>query len=513
MTAIIGIDVGTGSARAGVFDLSGKMLGVASRKIQTWKTGADFVEQSSDDIWLGICKSVQEAISIAGLQASDIKGLGFDATCSLVAIDKEGQPVTVSPDGDDARNIIVWMDHRATPQATKINKSAHSVLHYVGGSISPEMETPKLLWLKENLPESWARTAHFFDLPDFLTWRASGETSRSLCSTVCKWTYLGHEQKWDREYFESIGLGDLAVENFSRLGTDIRPIGSPVTGGLSALAAAELGLLEGTPIATSIIDAHAGALGIIGTSLDSEPLTNDALESRLALICGTSTCHMAVSQEAHSIPGIWGPYYSAMIPAMWLNEGGQSTTGALIDHIINSHARGREVKEQADAEGTSIYQFLNERLDILVAGETFPALLTKNRHVLPYFHGNRSPRANPLLRGSIAGLCMENTIDDLALTYLATIQAIAYGTRHIIDRMNQSGYKIKTIFACGGDCKNPVFLREHADILDCQNSTCPGTRSRSPRCRHIGHSSCRNPTKYSYSNVRYEPSWQSHPAL
>ncbi len=63
---------------------------------------------------------------------------------------------------------------------------------------------------------------------------------------------------------------------------------------------------------------------------------------------------------------------------------------------------------------------------------------------------------------------MEDTIDDLALTYLATIQAIAYGTKHIIDCMNQSGYKIKTIFACGGDCKNPVFLREHADILDCQ---------------------------------------------
>jgi len=468
MTAVIGIDVGTGSARAGVFDFSGKMLGVASRDIQTWKTGSDFVEQSSDNIWQAVCESVQDAMSSSGIQASDIKGVGFDATCSLVAIDAEGCPVTVSPDGDDARNIIVWMDHRATAQAAKINNSGHRVLNYVGGTISPEMETPKLLWLKENLPDTWDRTAHFFDLPDFLTWRASGQSSRSLCSTVCKWTYLGHEQQWDRGYFESIGLGDLAQENFTRIGTDIRPMGSPVTGGLSAQAAAELGLLPGTPMATSIIDAHAGALGIIGASLDNQPVTQDILETRMALICGTSSCHMAVSQKAHNITGVWGPYFSAMVPGMWLNEGGQSTTGALIDHIICSHARGQEAKNLAESEGKSIYQFLNDRLDVLATGGSFPALLTKSRHILPYFHGNRSPRANPMLQGTVAGLCMENSIDDLAVTYLATIQAIAYGTKHIIERMNQSGYTIQTIFACGGDCKNSVFLREHADILDCQ---------------------------------------------
>lgn len=468
MTAVIGIDVGTGSARAGVFDLSGKMLGVASRDIQTWKTGSDFVEQSSDNIWQAVCESVQEAMSSAGIQAGDIKGVGFDATCSLVAIDAKGCPVTVSPNGDDARNIIVWMDHRATPQAAKINSSSHRVLNYVGGKISPEMETPKLLWLKENLPDTWARTAHFFDLPDFLTWRASGQSSRSLCSTVCKWTYIGHEQKWDKEYFEYIGLGDLAQDNFNRIGTDIRPMGSPVDGGISEQAAEELGLLQGTPVATSIIDAHAGALGIIGASLDNQPVTQDTLETRMALICGTSSCHMAVSQKAHEITGVWGPYFSAMVPGMWLNEGGQTTTGALIDHIIFSHALGQEARSLAESQGKSIYEFLNDRLDNLASGLDFPALLTKSRHTLPYFHGNRSPRANPMLRGVVAGLTMENSIDDLAITYLATIQAIAYGTKHIVERMNQAGYTIQTIFACGGDCKNPVFLREHADILGCQ---------------------------------------------
>lgn len=468
MDAVIGIDVGTGSARAGIFTGKGEMLGVASHSIQVWKEGSDFVEQSSDDIWQAVCRSVKDAMGKANLTAENIVGVGFDATCSLVAIDEAGTPVTVSPSGDNNRNVIVWMDHRATEQTERINSTKADVLRYVGGTISPEMQTPKLLWLKENLPEMWKKTAHFFDLPDFLTWRATDETSRSLCSTVCKWTYLGHEACWDKEFFNEIGLGDLARQGFERIGTTILPMGQAVGTGLSEKAAVELGLNIGTPVATSIIDAHAGALGIIGASLDGGVVTEDDLERRLALICGTSSCHMAVSKKQCDVSGIWGPYYSAMVPGMWLNEGGQSATGALIDHVIQSHGCGAQARENASAQKMSIYQYLNSRLDVLAEHKEFAAQLTVARHVLPYFHGNRSPRADPHLRGMLTGLSLACNVDDLALTYLATIQAIAYGTRHIVECLNEQGYQIDTVFACGGDCKNPVFLREHADILNCK---------------------------------------------
>ena len=72
------------------------------------------------------------------------------------------------------------------------------------------METPKLLWLKENRPDIYHAAGHFFDLTDFLTWKASGTTERSACTVTCKWTYLAHEGRWDPEYFHGIGLGDLA---------------------------------------------------------------------------------------------------------------------------------------------------------------------------------------------------------------------------------------------------------------------------------------------------------------
>ncbi len=464
----LGVDVGTGSARAGFFDLAGRLLGQASREIRVWRPQPDFVEQSSDDIWQACCSAVREAMKEAGIAAADVGGVGFDATCSLVALDAADRPVSLSPSGNDAQNVIVWMDHRAIPEAARINAGGYRVLDYVGGVISPEMETPKLLWLKEHLPEAWRRTARFFDLPDFLTFRATGVDSRSLCSTVCKWTYLGHEVRWDEDYFRAVGMGDLADEGFARIGRVVRPMGESIGEGLTESAAKDLGLQPGTTVGVSIIDAHAGGLGMLGASLGGPRPTASDMERRLALIGGTSSCHMAVSREQIFVPGVWGPYFSAMVPGMWLQEGGQSATGALIDHVIHSHARAAEVKAEAEKSGRSIYQVLNDRLDTLARSAAFPAELTRDLHVLPYYHGNRSPRADPTLRGVVSGLTLSDTTDDLARLYLATVQAIAHGTKHIIDAMNARGYAIDTVFACGGGTKNPVFLREHADITGCR---------------------------------------------
>ena len=84
------------------------------------------------------------------------------------------------------------------------------------------MQTPKLLWIKNKLPKIWSKAANFFDLSDFLTWKATGGSKvRSLCSTVCKWTFEGLLKTWNETYFRQIGLGDLADENFERIGTDI----------------------------------------------------------------------------------------------------------------------------------------------------------------------------------------------------------------------------------------------------------------------------------------------------
>lgn len=469
----LGIDVGTGSARAGLFDEQGQRLGLGVSSIQTWKPQDDFVEQSSEDIWRACGEAVRAALAQAAARGEEVRGIGFDATCSLVLLDAADKPVTVSPTGRSEQNVIVWMDHRALGEAEEINRTGDDVLKYVGGVISPEMETPKLLWLKRHLPESFAKAERFLDLPDFLTYRATGVDTRSHCTTVCKWTYLGHERdgrgQWRAPYFERIGLGELLADGARRIGAVVKPLGERV-GTLTAAAAGELGLAQGTPVGVSIIDAHAGGIGLLGTSVDGDALGEADLERRLALIGGTSSCHMAVSQQARFVPGVWGPYYSAMLPGLWLSEGGQSATGALIDATVLGHARGPELLVQAQREGTTIYGLLNQELErqAQTAGVSFPAELARALHVQPDHHGNRSPRADPSLRGMVSGLSLSTDLAALARLYLATIQAIAYGTREIIEALNRQGYRIDTLLATGGDAKNPVFVREHADATGCR---------------------------------------------
>ncbi|HZP82330.1 MAG TPA: FGGY family pentulose kinase, partial [Chthonomonadaceae bacterium] len=341
---VIGVDVGTGSARAGLFDTQGTLLAAAVEPIQMWKPHPDFVEQSSEDIWHAIGKTIREALASANIKPEQVVGISYDATCSLVVLDRQDRPLAVNAEGDHQRNIIVWMDHRALAETDAINAGGYDVLKYVGGKLSPEMETPKLKWLKTHLPQTWASAGKFLDLADFLTYRSTGIDARSLCTVVCKWTYLGHEGaqgRWDRAYFDAIGLDDAF--DGGKIVDDVRPMGTYL-GKLTPQAAAELGLTTNCAVGIGIIDAHAGGLGLLGAIWKGQSGQDlSRLETALALIGGTSNCHMAVSREPKYITGIWGPYYGAMVPGMWLTEGGQSSAGSAIDHVIGDHAHAADL--------------------------------------------------------------------------------------------------------------------------------------------------------------------------
>ena len=349
--AFIGVDVGTTSARAGLFDAGGTLLATARRPIALWREAGDIAEQSSEDIWQACAGAVRDALAEANVPPALVKGIGFDATSSLAVLDRAGKPLSVSLSGDPQRNVIVWMDHRAIVQARRITETGDPVLRHVGGIISPEMETPKLLWLKETLPATYHAAGHFLDLADYLTWRATGSTTRSLCTVTCKWTYLAHERRWSPQYFERIGLADLLANNGEKIGSEVAEPGTALGTGLTPEAALALGLLPGTPVGASLIDAHAGGVGTIGgQGADGAPV--DVLD-RLAYVMGTSACIMATTEAPCFVPGVWGPYFSAMVPGLWLNEGGQSATGAAIDHLVLSHPAYPDLAAAANAAGVA----------------------------------------------------------------------------------------------------------------------------------------------------------------
>ena len=208
-----------------------------------------------------------------------------------------------------------------------------------------------MLWLKKHMPSDVFTKCMFFDLPDYLTYRATGSLARSNCSLVCKCSYVppgvdGSELGWQPDFFKQIGLGELVDNDFKQLGGIpgrngiVLTAGQPVGDGLSAEAAAAFGLEPGTAIGSALIDAYVGWVGTVAA-----PATNpinqrsnnpDLISSqhRLAAIAGTSTCHCVQSPNGILVDGVWGPYKHAVFPGMWMNEGGQSSTGQVSPFLV-----------------------------------------------------------------------------------------------------------------------------------------------------------------------------------
>lgn len=453
---LLGIDVGTGSARAGLFDLAGRMVSSAKCDFGLYRETGHIVEQKSAEIWAAVCTATRAALAKAGAAPETVRGVGFDATCSLVVVGTGGTPLPVGPSEDPARDIIVWMDHRAVDQAERINATGHPVLRYVGGRISPEMETPKLLWLRENRPAVFAAAWQFFDLADWLGWRATGDLARSTCTVTCKWTYLAHEGRWDADYFHQIGLGELADEGFARIGSRVVEPGCPLGAGLTAAAAADLGLCPGTPVGAGLIDAHAGGVGTVGAE--------GAPERDLAYVFGTSSCTMTTTRDPVFVPGVWGPYQSAMVPGMWLNEGGQSAAGAAIDQLLSFHPAAAEAADSARATGQSLPGFLATWAAEGLSCLSEVATRADGLHVVPEFLGNRAPFADPHARAVIAGLGMERDLKSLVALYVAGICGIACGLRQIIETQASAGAPVERIVISGGAGQSDVVRQLLADV-------------------------------------------------
>lgn len=450
---LVAVDVGTGSARAGIFDRHGRLLARADYPIAMNRPEENHAEHDSENIWQAACIAVKTARAKADVPASSIAAIGFDATCSLVVRDREGAPLSVNRKGDPRWDTIVWLDHRALAEADACTATNHPILAHSGRVMSPEMEMPKLMWLKRNLPEQWKKTGYVFDLADFMSWRATGSLARSRCTLTAKWNYLAHETEgWNTGFLKEIGLEDL-LERGS-LPKETAAVGQSV-GTLTAAAAMELGLDEECRVATGLIDAYAGAIGVLGGFAGD----TGTLERRLALIAGTSSCIVAFSPEMKPGFGLWGPYFEAGFAGAWLVEGGQSATGALLDHVVRSHSAGGE--PNPDVHARVVLRIQEMRAE---QGEDFASRL----HVLPDFHGNRSPLADPHALGVISGLTLDSSFDALCRLYWRTCVAIALGVRHILDMMREAGYDLDTLHVTGGHVKNPLLMELYSDATGCR---------------------------------------------
>lgn len=406
---IAAVDVGSARARAGLFSPQGQLVARASRGFATLpspggQAGFDFAE-----IWQAVADALAEARRMAGASPAQVGALAFDATCSLV-VDAPG----FSPD------VIAWHDHRAMTEADELSRLDHPVVARAGGSVSPEMQTPKLIWLARHRPDAWAGLRGIRDLCDHLAWRATGLPARSLCAAAAKWPYLPDQGGWARSLMARFGIEAFPHDE------PILPPGCAI-GPLSEQGAAELGLDRTCIVAAGLIDAFSGALG--------------AAPDMPALIAGTSNCILA--NDVAVGPALWGPYPGAILPGQTVSEGGQSATGALLESIRRQYP-----------DPPSHDQIL---LRIAQTPEPAPDL-----HVLPDFKGNRTPFADPLMRGVIHGLPLDRSPVALDALYWRSAVGIALGTRQVVAHMGLSPDRLAI---AGGQARSPLMRQLYADAI------------------------------------------------
>lgn len=426
---VLGLDVGTQSLRAALVDLSGKTLAYGVEPIETTYPRPAWAEQKPQDWWAAAKSATRKALASSGIDPSRVLAIGLDCTaCTVVACTMDGEPL---------RPSLLWMDQRAHAEAKEISATGDPVLRYVSGRVSPEWMLPKALWLKRNEPETFDRAERLVECTDWMMHRLTGEWTLSLNHLAVKWNYARPDGGWPLAMIAAVGLQDLPA----KWPQTILPLGK-AAGGLCVQAAEELGLKPGTLVAQGGIDAYLGMLGLGATG-----------DGDVALIVGSSTCHLAQTREGVFGSGAAGCCPDATVEGLYTIEAGQTATGSILDWY-RRHFAAREQAE-AEAKGVNVYSILDEKAAAVPPGSDGVV-------VREDWQGNRSPYKNPHARGAIVGLSLSHGPGHV---FRALYEATAMGTRDILADCSRHGLGVERVFIGGGGAKSPLWLQIHADVL------------------------------------------------
>jgi ribulokinase len=337
------------------------------------------------------------------------------------------------------RDALLWMDVRAFEQAERIARSGAEALKYNGfGSVSAEWMPPKVLWLKEKEPEIFGGARVFCELQDWVNLRLTGELVASINNVTVRWYYDRRSGGWPVAFYERIGLKGV-VERFPG---KILGLGKPI-GTLRQEIALATGLSKKTLVVQGGADAYIGVLGL-----------GAVRAGRVALITGSSHLFLGHSEKEFHRKGIFGAFPDAIVPGLFVVEGGQISTGSVLKWLKDNFICG-SYEEEAARLGLSLYDHLNGLAGKIRIG-------SEGLVVLNYWQGNRNPLTDAQARGVIWGLSLKHTPVHL---YRAVMESVCYGMEHIMRCFREAGYAPKEIYACGGATKSRLWMQMQSDVL------------------------------------------------
>ena len=421
MAYVVGVDGGTESIRAFVFDLDGRPVASHATPYKTEFPNPSWAEQNPEDWWACMGQSVKGALAAARVAPSDIIAMCVDTTCcSVVALDAAGQPL---------RPCMIWMDVRSAKEADDVAATNDANLRVNGGGAGPvsaEWMIPKSLWMKRHQPEIFGKAAKVGEYQDYINFQLTGQWVGSLGNSCIRWHYQTQHGGVPHSLLKALGLEDLEGKWPEKMLAPGAPIGP-----LTREAAEHLGLNPGLLVVQGGADAFIGVIGLGVT----EP-------GEMALITGSSHLHIGVTDRVVHKQGVWGTYMDGVYPGKPVIEGGQTSTGSVIAWFK---------RHFAEATG---WETLNDGASALPPG-------AEGLLMLDHFQGNRTPYTDALSRGAITGLTLKHTP---AHIFRAIIEGICLGTRLIVDSFGEA-FDARRIVLAGGATNSPLWLQIHADTI------------------------------------------------
>ena len=463
---VLGIDFGSDSVRCLVVDASdGRTIASASRDYPRWKAGLycdasrNIYRQHPLDYLESMEACVLEALGEAGPGTGElVEGLSFDTTASSpVLVNRDGTPLSLlEPFAEDPDAMFVlWKDHSSIEEADRINEVAHSwredYTRFSGGSYSCEWVWAKMLHVLKNSPHLREQAYSWVEHCDWISAVLVGRTdpllmSRSRC-------VAGHKALWHESWgglppWDFLETVDPLLGLFkNHLFTDTVTADKKV-GGLCPEWASQLGLREGIAVGLGAIDCHVGAVGA-----GIKPGT-------LVKVMGTSTCDIAVAYREglgdRPVRGICGQVDGSVLPGLIGLEAGQSAFGDVYAWFRNLLGwTATAIGDESAAKDVILERLSSE-------AESIP--LTGNDPVaLDWFNGRRTPDADPRVKGLISGLTLATSAPAV---YKSLVEATAFGSRAINERLVEEGIPFERVVAVGGiSKKSPFVMRTMADVM------------------------------------------------
>lgn len=422
---LLGIDVGTSACKVAVFNLQGKVLSQSSKEYRVYYPHSGFVEQNPNEWWESVCTAIKETIASSQINPSQIAGIGIDGqSWSAIPIDKKGNVLCNTP---------IWMDTRADDICKEtINRIGFDRIFMLSGnSFEPTYSTPKILWFKKNMPDVYNSTYKFLQSNSFIAFKLTGQISQDLSQGYGIHSFNMKEGKWDDSFCEELGFDrDKLPEIFQC---------HDVIGEVTGVAAAQTGLVKGTPVVAGGLDASCGTLGA-GVIKVGQTQEQGGQAGGMSICLDSAIAHQKLILSFH------------VIPELWLLQGGTVGGGGAIKWFKQELGAFEEI--EAKAKGSNPFKVMDEEAEKIPVG-------SDGLIFLPYMAGERSPLWDKKAKGVFFGLGYNKT---RAHIIRAIMEGCAFALQHNLKTAEEIGVGTDKLVAMGGAANSRLWTQMKADI-------------------------------------------------